>query len=173
MLLILYSMYRRYLRQNNNNYYNDEVRAEPLLTGTTNHVARACLLASCSSGSSDWLNALPLACVGFKTDSSTVRLQLACVSVHRLTAHMSVSRQSHSPDTTVWLIALAPVAIHGTTRSTICNVVPYQHTGNSWTPSHVHEDNKWPDSVTQMPWKRDDRCLVCDNTCPGTILLSV
>jgi len=52
--------------------------------------------------------------------------QLACVSVHRLSAHMSVSvaRQSQSIDITVCLVTLALVAIHDTTRSTIRCVVP-------------------------------------------------
>jgi len=57
------------------------VRAETLLSGTTDHhVERACLIASCSPGSSDWLNVLPFASVGLKMDNSTVRIavELLC-----------------------------------------------------------------------------------------------
>jgi len=44
-------------------------------------------------------------------------------------------------------------------------------------PSHLeprglaHDDGKWPDSVTSMPWK-NGRCLIWDVTCPDTLAAS-
>jgi len=69
--------------------------------------------------------------------------QLDCVSVLRLSAHMfvSVARQSQSMDTTVCLVALALVAIHGRTgqRSVVSFLHQHRHTGNSWAAFFMHE----------------------------------
>jgi hypothetical protein len=50
------------------------VQADQLLQTADHHVHRARLLASRSSGSGDWLNALPLASAGLKMDNATVRI---------------------------------------------------------------------------------------------------
>jgi len=108
-------------------------------------------------------------------NNSTLRVAVGLssrlVSVHRLTTHMSVSvtRQSQAMDTTVCLVALALVAIHGTTRSTICCVVPLSTTRESH--SLCTRDKKRLDGVTQVPWKRG-QCIAWDATCPDTFAQS-
>ena len=51
-----------------------KIQADILLNNAVDHVARARLLAARSSGSGDWLEALPLQSVGLKMDNATVRI---------------------------------------------------------------------------------------------------
>src|SRR5664279_1723068 len=51
-----------------------KMQAEQLLDDATDHVARARLLAASSTGSGDWLDALPLTSAGLKMDNATVRI---------------------------------------------------------------------------------------------------
>ena len=52
----------------------DQIPARPLIIATSDPVDQACLLASCSQGSGDWLHALPFSSVGLKLDNATVRI---------------------------------------------------------------------------------------------------
>jgi hypothetical protein len=51
-----------------------KVQADKLLDFAADHVNRARILASISPGTGDWLDALPLSCVGLKMDNATVRI---------------------------------------------------------------------------------------------------
>jgi hypothetical protein len=51
-----------------------KVQTDALLNFTSDFVEHARLVASCSPGSGDWLNALPLASAGLKMDNATVRI---------------------------------------------------------------------------------------------------
>jgi hypothetical protein len=50
------------------------MQADTLLNCSTDFIDQARLVASCSSESGDWLNALPLACAGLKMDNATFRI---------------------------------------------------------------------------------------------------
>ena len=104
-----------------------KVEAETLFNCTPDIVQRARLIASCSPGSGDWLNALPLASAGLKRwITPQYALQPAYVLGHRLSVHMFVSaaRWSRVPDYTACLVATARVDTLVTTKLTSYCVVP-------------------------------------------------
>ena len=58
----------------NHSWKKNPTKTESLLSGTTDPVERARLLAASSEGSGDWLEALPIASIGLKLDDSSVRI---------------------------------------------------------------------------------------------------
>ena len=102
-----------------------QVLAEELLNAATDQAERARLLASCSLGSGEWLDALPLSSVGLKMDNATVRIAVGlrlgapivrthvcvCATMVTVDGHHGLSCRRGS------------VVTHGTTRPTICSVV--------------------------------------------------
>jgi len=83
-----------------------KVQAEKLIAATSDQVEHARLLAACSPGSGDWLDALPHSSVGLKMDNATVL---------RSSAHIcaSAAQQLQPMATTVYPAAAALVDIPG------------------------------------------------------------
>ena len=78
-----------------------EVQADQLLQTAEHDVHRARLLASRSSGSGDWLNAMPLSSIGLKMDNSSVRIAVGLrlgapiVHTHRCACGTTVFTDGH------------------------------------------------------------------------------
>ena len=147
-------------------------QAEIQLDGATDHVARARLLAACSPGSGDWLDALPLSAVGLKMDNSTVRIAAGlrlgapivrshtciCGAMVTVYGHHGLSCRHGS----------GRHARHNEINNLLCRAFISSGTLATREPhSLCTRDGKRPDGVTQVPWKRG-RCLAWDATCPDT-----
>jgi len=139
------------------------VQSDSLLDDATDHVIRARLLAACSPGSGDWLEALLLSSVGLKMDNKTIRIAAGfrlgapvvlphvCVcratvivdGHHGLSCHHGSGRHSR----------------HNQLNDLLCRAFASTGTLATREPrSLCTSGEKRPDEVTQVPWKRG-RCL--------------
>ncbi len=153
-----------------------KVEAETLLNCTPDIVQRARLIASCSPGSGDWLNALPLASAGLKMDNATVRIAAGLrLGAPIVRPHVCVCGKMVSSNGLHGLSCR-----HGSGRHSRHNQVnellcrAFISTGTLATRephSLCTRDGKRPDGVTQVPWKRG-RCIAWDATCPDTFAQS-
>jgi len=149
-----------------------KMSAEMQLDAAKDHVARARLLAACSQGSGDWLDALPLSSAGLKMDNATVRIAVglrlgapivrphACVCGATVTVdgHHGLSCRHGS----------GRHARHNQVNDLLCRAFISAGTLATREPhSLCTNGEKRPDGVTQVPWKRG-RCLAWDATCPDT-----
>ena len=153
-----------------------KVQAESLLNGTTDFVERARLIASCSSGSGDWLNTLPLASVGLKMDNSTVRIAAGLrLGAPIVRSHICVCGKTVTEDGHHGLscrFGSGRHSRHNQLNDLLCRAFISTGTLATREPhSLCTRDNKRPDGVTQVPWKRG-RCLAWDATCPDTFAQS-
>ena len=149
-----------------------EIQANQLLQTAEHHVQRARLLASRSSGSGDWLDAMPISSIGLKMDNASVRiavgLRLGAPIVH---THICVCGTTVSADGHHGLSCR-----HGFGRHTRHNQVneiicrAFNSVG-AYATREPHSlcgrSDKRLDGVTQIPWRRG-RCLAWDATCPNT-----
>ena len=149
-----------------------KIQAEIQLDSAPDHVARARLLAACSPGSGDWLDALPLSAAGLKMDNSTVRIaaglrlgapivrphQCICGKNVTVDGHHGLSCRNGS----------GRHARHNQINDLLCRAFISSGTLATREPhSLCTRGGKRPDGVTQVPWKRG-RCLAWDATCPDT-----
>ncbi len=153
-----------------------KVQAASLLNGTTDFVERARLIASCSSGSGDWLNTLPLASVGLKMDNSTVRIAAGLrLGAPIVRSHICVCGKTVTEDGHHGLscrFGSGRHSRHNQLNDLLCRAFISTGTLATREPhSLCTRDNKRPDGVTQVPWKRG-RCLAWDATCPDTFAQS-
>jgi hypothetical protein len=153
-----------------------KVKAESLLQKATSLTDRARLLASCSFGSGDWLNTLPLQSIGLKMDNSTVRIAVGlrlgapivrshnCVcgalvssdGLHGLACRRSAGRHSR----------------HNQVNDILCRAFASAGILASREPHGLSlEGDKRPDGATIVPWNKG-RCLAWDATCPDTFAQS-
>lgn len=153
-----------------------KMQMEKLIAAASDHVEHARLLAACSPGSGDWLDALPLASVGLKMDNATVRIAAglrlgapivrphSCIcgttvttdGHHGLSCRRSAGRHSR----------------HNQVNDLICRAFISSGTLATREPQCLCTSaGKRPDGVTQVPWKRG-RCLAWDATCPDTFAQS-
>ena len=151
--------------------------AERLLNVTTDRVERARLLAPRSTGSGDWLEAIPLACVGMKMDNVTIRIA-AGLRLGAPIVHPHACTGCSAQVTVYGHHGLS--CRHGSGRHSRHNQVnellcrAFISTGTLATrepQSLCTTDGKRPDGVTQVPWSRG-RCLAWDVTCPDTFAAS-
>ena len=153
-----------------------KIQVETLLDVATDHVVRARLLAACSPGSGDWLDALPLSSVGLKLDNATIRIAAGlrlgapivqphvcvCGSTVTVDGHHGLSCRRGS----------GRHARHNQLNDLLCRAFISTGTLATREPhSLCTSGGKRPDGVTQMPWKRG-RCLAWDATCPNTFAAS-
>jgi len=151
-------------------------QAEKLLNKTSDAVERARLLASCSTGAGDWLDALPLQCVGLKMDNATVRIAVGLrLGAPIVRSHVCVCGASVTVDGHHGLSCR-----HGSGRQSRHNQVndivyrAFISAGTLATRephSLCTTTGKRPDGVTLVPWQRG-RCLAWDATCPDTFAQS-
>jgi len=152
------------------------VQYRDLLDTTTNPVDRARLLASCSQGSGDWINALPLSSVGLKLDNATVQIAVGLrIGAPVVRPHVCVC------GTRVTVDGLHGLSCrHGSGRHSrhnqindiLCRAFVSSGTLATREPYGLCTSNgKRPDGVTQLPWRRG-RCLAWDATCPDTFASS-
>ena len=154
------------------------MQADTLLNCSTDFIDQARLVASCSSGSGDWLNALPLACVGLKMDNATVRIAAGLrLGAPIVRPHVCVCGKMVTVDGLHGLSCR-----HGSGRHSRHNQVndllcrAFVSTGTLATRephSLCTRDGKRPDGVTQVPWRKG-RCIAWDATrfCPDTLAQS-
>jgi hypothetical protein len=145
---------------------------DTLLNCSTDFIDQARLVASCSSGSGDWLNALPLASAGLKMDNATVRIAAGlrlgspivrphvCVCGKMVTVdglHHSSCRHGSGRHSR-----------HNQVNDLLCRAFVSAGTLATREPhSLCTRDEKRPDGVTQVPWRKG-RCIARDATCPDT-----
>ena len=152
------------------------IQVETLLDVATDHAVRARLLAACSPGSGDWLDALPLSSVGLKLDNTTIRIAAGlrlgapivqphvcvCGSTVTMDGHHGLSCRRGS----------GRHARHNHLNDLLCRAFISTGTVATRKPhSMCTSGGKRPDGVTQMPWKKG-RCLVWDATSPNTFATS-
>ena len=140
--------------------------SESLLSGTTDPVERARLLAALAEGSGDWLEALPISSIGLKLDDSSVRIavglrlgtplvhphQCCCGTIvtfdghHGLSCRKSVGRQSlHSQINEIIHQAFIGAGVLATREPVgLCN--------------SAGVTAKRSNGVTTVPWRKG-RCL--------------
>jgi hypothetical protein len=153
-----------------------KVQSDMLLDATMDHVNRARLLAARSPGSGDWLEALPLSCVGNKMDNTTVRiaagLRLGAPIVH---THVCVCGKTVTGDGHHGLscrFGSGRHSRHNQVNDVICRAFIKSGTLATREPHSLFTGSgKRPDGVTQIPWRRG-RCLAWDATCPDTFASS-
>lgn len=153
-----------------------KVQIETLLDVATDDVVRARLLAACSRGSGDWLDALPLSSAGLKLDNATIRIAAGlrlgapivqphvcvCGSTVTVDGHHGLSCRRGS----------GRHVRHNQLNDLLCRAFISTGTLATREPhSLCTSGGKRPDGVTQMPWKRG-RCLAWDATCPNTFATS-
>ena len=149
-----------------------KVQSDMLLDAAMDHVNRARLLAARSPGSGDWLEALPLSCVGNKMDNTTVRiaagLHLGAPIMH---THVCVCGKTVTVDGHHGLscrFGSGRHSRHNQVNDVICRAFIKSGTLATREPhSLCTGSGKRPDGVTQIPWSRG-RCLAWDVTCPNT-----
>ena len=149
-----------------------EVQADQLLLNAEHHVQRARLLASRSSGSGDWLDAMPISSIGLKMDNSTIRIAVGLrlgapiVHTHKCVCGTMVSTEGHHGLSCRY--GFGRHSRHNQVNEIICRAF---NSVGAYATREPHSlcgrSDKRPDGVTQIPWKRG-RCLAWDATCPNT-----
>ena len=153
-----------------------KMQAETLLNCTTDVVNRARLVASCSPGSGDWLNALPLASAGLKMDNATVRIAVGLrLGAPLVRPHVCVCGKLVNVDGLHGLSCRngsGRHSRHNQINDLLCRAFVSTGTLATREPhSLCTRDAKRPDGVTQVPWKRGRR-IAWDATCPDTFAQS-
>jgi len=151
------------------------VQSDSLLDAATDHVVRARLLAACSPGSGDWLEALPLSSVGLKMDNKTIRtaagfhLGAPIVRPHVCVCGATVAVDGHHGLSC--RRSSGRHCRHNQLNDLLCRA--FTNTGTLATRephSLCTSGGKRPDGVTQVSWKRG--CLAWDATCPNAFTQS-
>jgi len=141
------------------------------IDAATDHVVRARLLAACSPGSGDLLEALLLSSVELKMDNETIRiaagfrLGAAIVRPHMCICGATVTVDGHHGIS-------GRHCRHNQLNDLLC--CAFTNTGTLATRephSLCTSGGKRSDGVTQVPLKRG-RCLAWDATCSNTIAQS-
>lgn len=153
-----------------------KMEAETLLNRTSDFINRARLVASCSPGSGDWLNALPLACAGLKMDNTTVRIAAGLrLGAPIVRPHVCVCGKMVTVDGLHGLSCRhgsGRHSRHNQVNDLLCRAFISAGTLTTREPhSLCTRDGKRPDGVTQVPWKKG-RCIAWDATCPDTFAQS-
>jgi len=147
-----------------------------LLNTAVDHADRVRLLAACSPGSGDWLEALPLSSVGNKMDNATVRiaagLRLGMLIVR---SHVCVCGKTVTVDGHHGLscrFGSGHHSRHNQINDVLCRAFIKSGTLATREPhSLCTGSGKRPDRVTRVPWSRG-RCLAWNATCPDTFAVS-
>ena len=146
--------------------------AAKLLSKCASSADGARLLASQSSGSGAWLEALPLASIGLKLDdtslgiAASLRIGALVVFTHTCVCGARVERDGHHG-----LSCNRSAGRH--MRHTNMNEIIQHvfHTTGIATirePTGVFVDDRRPDGITLLPQKKG-KCLAWDFTCPDTV----
>ncbi len=153
-----------------------KVQADRILDSASDQVERARLLASRSTGSGDWLHALPLSSAGLKMMNADVciavglRLGAPIVRSHQCVCGTMVTVDGHH----------GLSCRHGSGRHVrhneinelLCRAFVSAGVLATREPHGLcTSDSRRPDGVTQVPWCRG-RCLAWDATCPNTFAMS-
>ena len=151
--------------------WNDQcckMQAEQLLDDATDHVARARLLATSSTESGDWLDALPLTSAGLKMDNATVhiaaglRLGAPIVRPHVCVCGAMVTVDGHHGLSC--RRGSGRHSRHNQINDLLCRAFISTGTLATREPhSLCTNSGKRPDGVTQVSWKIG-RCLAWDAT---------
>jgi len=153
-----------------------KVQSYSLLDAATDLVVRARLLAACSPGSGDWLEALPLSSVGLKMDNETIRIAAGFrLGAPIVRPHVCVCGATVAVDGHHGLSCRRGSGRHcrhNQLNDLLCRAFTSTGTLATREPhSLCTSGGKRPDGVTQVPWKRG-RCLAWDATCPNTFAQS-
>jgi len=153
-----------------------KMQMEKLIAASTDQVEHARLLAACSPGSGDWLDAMPLSSVGLKMDNATVRIAAGLrLGAPIVCSHLCVCGTTVTTDGHHGLSCRRSAgrhSRHNQVNDLICRAFASSGTLATREPQGLcTRDGKRPDGVTQVPWKRG-RCLAWDATCPDTFAQS-
>ena len=146
--------------------------AAKLLSKCASSSDRARLLASQSSGSGAWLEALPLTSIGLKLDdtslaiAASLRIGAPVVFAHTCVCGARVERDGHHG------LSCKRSAGRHMRHSNVNEIIQRAfHTAGIATirePTGVFVDDRRPDGITLLPQKKG-KCLAWDFTCPDTV----